>query len=154
MSNEKRLELIDLLAQASRNVEALAEETGMSLANTSQHLQALKAAHLVETQRDGNRVVYRLAGDEVLALWLALRGAAESQLAEVGQLVRDFAVGGDPSERMSRVGLARRDGFVLLDVRPRIEYDSGHIQGAVAMPIEELGQRLAELPRDKKVVVY
>ena len=122
LSNEKRLELIDLLAQASRNVEALAEETGMSLANTSQHLQALKAAHLVETQRDGNRVVYRLAGDEVLALWLALRGAAESQLAEVGQLVRDFAVGGDPSERMSRVGLARRDGFLRIvgTVRGRI----------------------------------
>jgi rhodanese-related sulfurtransferase len=157
LSSEKRLELIDLLAQAPRNVEALADETGMSVANTSQHLQALKAAHLVEPERDGTRVVYRLASDAVLALWLALRGAAESQLAEVGQLVRDFAIEGVPSERVSRAWLtasALQNGVVLLDVRPQVEYESGHIPGALTIPIAELGDRLGELPPGKEVVVY
>jgi len=157
LSSEKRLELIDLLAQAPRNVEALAEETGMSMANTSQHLQALKAAHLVEPARDGTRIVYRLAGDEVLVLWLALRGAAENQLAEVDQLVRDFAIDGVPNERVSRASLspsALQNGIVLLDVRPRLEYESGHIPGALTIPIAELGDRLGELPSGKKVVVY
>jgi rhodanese-related sulfurtransferase/DNA-binding transcriptional ArsR family regulator len=157
LSSEKRLELIDLLAQAPRNVEALAQETGMSVANTSQHLQALKAAHLVEPAREGTRVVYRLAGDEVLVLWLALRGAAETQLAEVGQLVRDFAIDGVPNERVSRASLspsALQNGIVLLDVRPRLEYESGHIPGALTIPIAELGHRLGELPLGKKVVVY
>ena len=157
LSSEKRLELIDLLAQAPRNVEALAEETGMSVANTSQHLQALKAAHLVEPARDGTRIVYRLAGDEVLVLWLALRGAAENQLAEVDQLVRDFAIDGVPNERVSRASLspsALQNGIVLLDVRPRLEYESGHIPGALTIPIAELRDRLGELPSGKKVVVY
>jgi rhodanese-related sulfurtransferase/DNA-binding transcriptional ArsR family regulator len=157
LSSEKRLELIDLLAQAPRNVEALADETGMSVANTSQHLQTLKAAHLVEPERDGTRVVYRLASDAVLLLWLALRGAAEAQLLEVDQLVRDFAVEGVPSERVSRASLnasALRNGIVLLDVRPRLEYESGHIPGALTIPIDELGDRLGELPKGKEVVVY
>ena len=157
LSSEKRLELIDLLAQAPRNVEALAEETGMSMANTSQHLQTLKAAHLVEPARDGTRIVYRLAGDEVLVLWLALRGAAENQLAEVDQLVRDFAIDGVPNERVSRASLspsALQNGIVLLDVRPRLEYESGHIPGALTIPIAELRDRLGELPSGKKVVVY
>lgn len=157
LSSDKRLELIDLLAQAPRNVEALAAETEMSVANTSQHLQALKAANLVETERDGTRVVYRLAGDEVLGLWLALRGTAETHLAEVSRLVHDHAVDGVPSEQVSRDGLAalfRDDQMLLLDVRPAVEYASGHIPGAVAVPIEELEARLPELPTDKKVVVY
>lgn len=157
LSSEKRLELIDLLAQGPRNVEALAEETGMSVANTSQHLQALKATHLVEPERDGTRIVYRLAGTEVLVLWLALRGAAESQLAEVDQLVRKYAIDGVPSERVSSKSLspsALRNGITLLDVRPLLEYESGHIPGAVTIPITELGDRLTELPPDTKVVVY
>jgi rhodanese-related sulfurtransferase/DNA-binding MarR family transcriptional regulator len=157
LSSEKRLELIDLLAQAPRNVEALADETGMSVANTSQHLQTLKAAHLVEPERDGTRVVYRLASDAVLLLWLALRGAAEAQLLEVDQILRDFAIEGVPSERVSRASLnasALRNGIVLLDVRPRLEYESGHIPGALTIPIAELGDRLGELPKRKEVVVY
>ena len=157
LSSDKRLELIDLLAQAPRNVEALAAETEMSLANTSQHLQALKAAHLVETERDGTRVVYRLAGDGILDLWLALRGTAERHLAEVGKLVRDYGVEGVPPEKLSRNGVAtlvRNDDIVLLDVRPAMEYTHGHIPGAVAVPIEDLEARLPELPKDKKIVVY
>src|SRR5947208_13108528 len=88
--SEKRLELLDLLAQAPRNVEALAEETEMTVANTSRHLQALKSARLVEFGRDGTRVIYRLASDEVLALWLALRSVAETRLAEVAKISREF----------------------------------------------------------------
>lgn len=157
LSSEKRLELIDLLAQAPRNVEALAAETEMSVANTSQHLQALKAAHLVETERDGTRVVYRLAGDDVLSLWLALRGVAENNLAEVARLASDYMVAGVPEEQVGRAGLTKRlekDGIVLLDVRPLVEYMSGHIPGAIAVPIDELDARWTELPREKKVVVY
>jgi rhodanese-related sulfurtransferase/DNA-binding MarR family transcriptional regulator len=157
LASDKRLELIDLLAQAPRNVEALAAETGMSIANASQHLQALKAAHLVDTARNGTRVVYRLASDDVLRLWLDVHRVAEAQLAEVGRLARDFAVEGVPAEQVSRKSVMStlRDGeIVLLDVRPAIEYASGHIPGALALPIEDLETRLSELPRDKKVVVY
>ena len=157
VASEKRLELIDLLAQAPRNVEALTEETGMSVANASQHLQALKVAHLVESVRDGTRIVYRLGGDEVLTLWLAIDSAAEAQLAEVGQIVDDFAVGGVPAERVSRKelrGIMRSDDTLLLDVRPRIEYEHRHIPGALPMPIDELGDRIGEPPRDKRVIVY
>src|SRR6266849_6000807 len=102
LASEKRLELLDLLAQAPRNVEALAEETEMSVANTSQHLQALKAARLVEAGRDGTRMIYRLASDDVLKLWLALRSVAETRLAEVGKISRDFDLGGDAEERVDR----------------------------------------------------
>jgi rhodanese-related sulfurtransferase len=157
LSSDRRLELIDLLAQAPRNVEALAAETQMSVANTSQHLQALKAVHLVETERDGTRVVYRLASADVLALWLALRSTAETHLAEIGRLTRDFAVDGVPPEQLSRSDLSalvRDDGIVLLDVRPAIEYASGHIPGALMIPIDELAVRLPDLPTGKKVVVY
>jgi rhodanese-related sulfurtransferase/DNA-binding MarR family transcriptional regulator len=157
MASEKRLELIDLLAQAPRHVEALADETGMSVANTSQHLQALKAAHLVDSARDGTRIVYRLGGEEVLALWLALRAAAEAGLAEVGQIVRNYANDGVPGEQVSRKdlrSLVGSESVVLIDVRPRLEYEYRHIPSAIAMPLEELGDRLVELPRDKQVIVY
>jgi rhodanese-related sulfurtransferase len=157
LASEKRLELIDLLSQAPRNVEALAAEAGMPVANTSQHLQALKAAHLVETERHGTRVVYRLAGDEVLSLWLALRGTAETHLAEVGKLVREHAVNGAPSMLLDRRQLAellRNEGAILLDVRPSVEYASGHIPGALTVPISDLESRVHELPGDKKVIVY
>jgi rhodanese-related sulfurtransferase len=157
LSSDRRLELIDLLAQAPRNVEALAAETEMSVANTSQHLQALKAVHLVETERDGTRMVYRLASADVLALWLALRSTAENHLAEIGRLTHDFAVDGVPAEQVSRSDLSalvRDEGIVLLDVRPAIEYASGHIPGALMIPIDELEVRLPDLPTGKKVVVY
>jgi rhodanese-related sulfurtransferase len=157
LSSEKRLELIDLLGQAPRNVEALAAETEMSVANTSRHLQALRAARLVEAERDGTRVVYRLASDDVLALWLAVSRTADRQLADVGRLARDYAVDGLPDEQLSRDQLGRLlrgDHIVLLDVRPAIEYASGHIPGAVTIPIEELEARLPDLPQGKRIVVY
>src|SRR5207245_6722611 len=134
IASEKRLELLDLLAQAPRNVEALAEETEMSLANTSQHLQALKAARLVEAGRDGTRVIYRLASDDVLKLWLALRSVAETRLAEVGQISREFGLGGDAEERVDRDQL---DAMVSAgeavggDGRRRLECQQRHVADAV-----------------------
>jgi rhodanese-related sulfurtransferase len=157
LASEKRLELLDLLAQASRNVDALAEETGMSVANTSQHLQALLAARLVETHRQGTRVFYSLAGDDVLCLWLALRTVAGSRLAEVGVITRDFAgdrAGAPSVPREDLDQLLNNDGVHLIDVRPRIEFDSGHLPGAVSIPMEELPDRIVSLPRDVPIIAY
>ena len=157
LSSEKRLELLDLLVQAPRNVEALASETEMSVANTSQHLQVLKAARLVESGRDGTRIVYRLAGDEVLRLWLALRTAAEARLAEVGQISRDFKVSGDEAGRVRRDELelmAEAGAVVVVDVRPTIEFEHGHLTGAVSAPVDTLPEAAAALPRDRRLVVY
>ncbi len=157
IASEKRLELLDLLAQAPRNVEALAEEAEMSLANTSQHLQALKAARLVEAGRDGTRVIYRLASVDVLKLWLALRSVAETRLAEVGQISREFDLGGDAEERVDRdqlEAMVSAGQAVVVDVRPSIEFEYGHLPDAVSAPVDELPSAAAELPRDRKLLVY
>ena len=156
LASEKRLELLDLLAQAPRNVDALAQETGMSVANTSQHLQALLAARLVETHRQGTRVYYSLAGDDVLRLWLALRTVAESRLAEIDVIARDFGER-DSAPHVQRDDLERllNNGNVhLIDVRPRIEFESGHLPGAVSIPAEELPERMESLRRDLPIIAY
>lgn len=152
LASDRRLELVDLLAQAPRHVEALAAETAMSVANVSQHLQTLRQAHLVETTREGTKVVYRLAGEDIVALWLTLRGVAEKRLAEVAQLQREFAILGSEGETVARPAVPA--DAVILDVRPRIEFDHGHIAGALSVPIEELETRLPELPRDRPIVTY
>ena len=157
LASEKRLELLDLLAQASRNVDALADETGMSVANTSQHLQALLAARLVETHRQGTRVFYSLAGDDVLRLCLDLRNVAESRLAEIGVITRDFAGEFDGAPHVPRDDLEQllNNGKVhLIDVRPRIEFESGHLTGAVSIPVEELPERIDSLPRHLPIIAY
>jgi len=155
LASDKRLELVDLLAQAPRHVEALAEETAMSVANVSQHLQVLRAAHLVEADRSGNRVVYRLSGDDVLQLWLRLRAVAERRLPEVRAIVEEFAVEGAAGGEVPPARLAEGDGaFTLLDVRPSVEFEAGHIPGAISMPPEELPARLDEIPRGRPVVAY
>lgn len=150
-----RLELLDLLAQAPRTVQELAKTSEQSMANTSQHLQALQAAGLVSRRREGTSVRYALAGDDVLALWLALRNASAARLAEVERAVRDYL--GEEVEAIGRkeliARLARGDA-VLVDVRPRAEYDAGHIEGARSIPLDELARRLAELPADREVVAY
>jgi rhodanese-related sulfurtransferase/DNA-binding HxlR family transcriptional regulator len=151
----RRLELIDLLAQGPRSVDELASASGQSNANTSQHLQALHAAGLVTRRRDGLRVRYALAGDDVLALWLSLRGASAARLAEVQRAAREYL--GDEVEAIGRDELVKRmarGDVVLVDVRPPEEYAAGHIDGARSIPIDELERRLADLPADHEVVAY
>jgi rhodanese-related sulfurtransferase/predicted transcriptional regulator len=150
-----RLELLDLLAQAPRTVEELAQASGQSTANTSQHLQALHAAGMVTRSREGTSVRYALAGDEALALWLALRDTSAARLAEVERAARDYL--GDEVDAIGRDELLERlsrGDAVLVDVRPLEEFAAGHIEGARSIPIDELEQRLAELPDDREVVAY
>jgi rhodanese-related sulfurtransferase/predicted transcriptional regulator len=154
-ASPRRLELLDLLAQAPRSVEDLARAADQSNANTSQHLQALHSAGLVTRRRDGMRVHYALAGNDVLALWLALREASAERLAEVGRAAADY-LGEDvealgPDELRARL---RRGHVVLVDVRPELEFEAGHIEGARSIPLEELEQRLGELPADRDIVAY
>ena len=150
-----RLELLDLLAQAPRTVDELARASGQSTANTSQHLQALHAAGLVERNREGTSVRYALAGDDALKLWLALRETSARQLAQVERAARDYL--GDEVEAIGRDELVKRlasGDVVLIDVRPEEEFAAGHIDGARSVPIDELERRLAELPADREVVAY
>ena len=153
-ASPRRLELIDLLAQAPRTVDELARASGQSTANTSQHLQALHAAGLVTRTREGTSVRYALAA-EALPVWLALRDASMARLAEVERAARDYL--GDDVEASGRDELTRRlrrREVVLVDVRPSEEFEAGHIAGARSIPIEELHERLAELPTDREVVAY
>ena len=156
LASDKRLELLDLLAQGPRYVDALAAETEMSVANISQHLQALRSAKLVDSEREGNRVLYRLTDESVLRLWLDLRMVAEQHLPEIAQLVRQYAVEGAEGEvsRDEMVRLLEAGDVILIDVRPAAEFKYGHIPGALPFPIEELPQHLAELPKDKRIIAY
>ena len=150
-----RLELLDLLAQAPRTVEALARATGQSNANVSQHLQALHAAGMVTREREGTSVRYEIAGAEALRLWLALREASAMRLAEVERAARDY-LGEDVQvigREELRDRLARGDA-ILIDVRPKEEYEAGHIEGARSIPIEELDEHLAMLAGDREIVAY
>jgi len=154
-ASPRRLELLDLLAQAPRTVDELARASDQSTANTSQHLQALHAAGMVTRAREGTSVRYALAGDQALALWLALRDASVSQLAEVERAARDYL--GDDVDAIGRdelIARLRKGDVVLVDVRPNEEYEAGHIDGARSVPLEELEDRLAELPPDREVVAY
>lgn len=157
ISAPKRIELVDLLCQGPRTVEGLAEQAGMSVANTSQHLQILRAARLVTADKKGLYVEYRLADEEVCRFFLSLRGLAESRLAEVEQVTRAYfetrgameAVHGDELLRRVKSG-----EVTVLDVRPAEEYRAGHIPGALSVPVDELEARLKELPRGREVVAY
>ncbi len=155
LASEKRLELVDLLAQAPRHVDALAQETGMSVANVSQHLQILRTANLVDAERQGNMTFYRLSDPAVVQLWLALRGVAESRLAELKEIARDLP-GRQDANVVSRgeVKDLIKGSAVLLDVRPRQEFDAGHLRGAINIPIDELPDRLSELPPESRVITY
>lgn len=155
LASERRLELIDLLAQAPRHVDALARETGMSVANVSQHLQILRAAGLAHAERQGNMTVYRLADLSVVQLWLSLRNVAAARLAEVKELSRSLP-GREAGDVISRAGLdgLARDRPLLLDVRPREEFEAGHLRDAINIPIDELQERMQELPQDRRIVTY
>jgi rhodanese-related sulfurtransferase/predicted transcriptional regulator len=150
-----RLELLDLLAQAPRSVDALARMTGQSNANVSQHLQALHAAGMVTREREGTSVRYEIAGTEALRVWLALRDASATRLAEVERAAREYL--GDDVQAIGREELRERlarGETVLIDVRPQEEYAAGHIEGARSIPLSELEQRLAELPADREIIAY
>jgi rhodanese-related sulfurtransferase/biotin operon repressor len=155
LASPRRLELLDLLAQAPRSVDDLAGASGLSTANTSQHLQALHAAGLVDREREGVRVRYALSGEPALRVWLGLRDASAAQLAEVERAARSYL--GQEVERVGREELVdrlRQGDAVLVDVRPPEEFAAGHIEGARSIPLDELERRLGELPPDLEVIAY
>jgi rhodanese-related sulfurtransferase/predicted transcriptional regulator len=158
LASGRRLELLDVLANGERTVESLAAAVGLSLANTSQHLQVLRRAGLVTSRRAGTSVHYRLAAPEVFELWRSLRTLASARLAEVERLATAYLGDRDQLEPVTRQELARRlrdgDPVLVLDVRPAAEHAAGHLPGAVSIPVEELRRRLAELPADREIVAY
>lgn len=157
VANPHRLELIDLLAQGERRVDDLATETGMSIANTSQHLQALSRAGLVESRRAGTSIYYHLADENVFRLWQSIRDLGTARLAEIDRLAAKYLGVQTPLAPLDAASLQRRlaaGEVVVLDVRPRAEFLAGHIPGARSMPIEELEQRLGEVPRDREIIAY
>jgi rhodanese-related sulfurtransferase len=157
VSSPKRLELLDLLCQGERTVEVLAKESGLTVANASQHLQVLRAARLVETEKVGLFVVYRLADQAVCEFFRSMRVLAESRLAEVEQIKRRFLEGREGMQPVDRDGLlelVRQEAVTVLDVRPVEEYNAAHIPGALSIPLKELKLHLAELPRDQEIVAY
>lgn len=157
LASPRRLELLDLLAQGPHTVERLARETGQSVANTSQHLQLLRRARLVEAEKRGLYVTYRLPDDGVAEFYRGMRVLAESRLGEIHRITRDFLTGRgalEPVDREILIGRVLRGEVTLLDVRPVEEYAAGHIPGAVSVPLRELEHRLAELPRRRQIVAY
>lgn len=157
VSAPRRLELLDLLGQAPRTVEDLATRTEMSIANTSQHLQVLRAASLVASSKDGLHVTYRLASNGVANFCLELRRVAETQLAELEAVKGQFFSTSDDLDGVTGKELLermRRGEVVLLDVRPAEEYAAAHIRGAVSIPHDELKRRIGELPPRRRVIAY
>ena len=157
LASPLRLELLDLLAQGPKNVDLLARQTGQSRANTSQHLQVLRSARLVETSKSGLYVTYRLAGDEVADHFRALRRLAEARLTEIESITSDFLSSRGQLEEIDGdelVARVRRGEVTVLDVRPAAEYAHGHLPGAISVPLADLEDRLQTLPMDKEVVAY
>jgi rhodanese-related sulfurtransferase len=153
----KRLELLDLLCQGPRTVESLASQASSSTANTSQHLQVLRAARLIDAAKRGLHVEYRLADDKVSDFFHTLRGLAESQLTEMQQVARIYLEERGALERLDSEELLRRvrcGEVVLLDVRPAEEYQAGHIPGALSIPVADLKARIKELPKNRQLVAY
>jgi rhodanese-related sulfurtransferase len=157
LSNPHRLELLDLLVQAPRTVEELANLAHMSVANTSQHLQKLKQAHLVMDEREGQFIRYCLADPIIAQLWIDLRRVAERQLAEVERELDRYRPHRSDFEQISiqelRQGMSRNE-IVLIDARPEAEFQAGHLPGAVSMPVDVLINRMEELPEGKTLVAY
>ena len=157
LSSPKRLELLDLLQQGEKTVEDLADYAGTPVKNTSAHLRVLRQARLVETRKHGTRVFYRLADSEVDVLLRELQALARKRLTEVEHVARLFIENRDALEPVGLAELKRRlrDGSAtVVDVRPREEYDAGHIPGAISIPVDEVKRRLRELPRSREVIAY
>jgi len=156
LANPKRLELLDLLAQGPRSVDDLTNAAGLGLSTCSAHLQTLRQAGLVTSVRDGKRIVYRLSGTDVAGLWDGLRRVAERHRPHASVALRSY-LGPEDTEAVATDDLLRwagRGDVVILDVRPEPEYRAAHFPGAVHIPLDELAGRLAELPRDREVIVY
>ncbi len=157
LGNGRRAELVDVLAQGERHVDELAAEIGQSVANTSFHLRALATVGLVTTRRDGTRIYYRLASDQVAALWAALRSVAASHHATIDDLAAAYLGHRDDLEQIPRDELVRRiaDGDVIvIDVRPDTEYAAGHVAGALSIPIARLAEQIRNLPSDIEIIAY
>jgi len=156
LGSPHRLELLELLGQGERTVDSLAGEIGVSIANVSQHLQALRQAALVESRKQGQFVYYRLADPAICDLYRALRTVSERRLAELDRLVRDHFGdrSGEPVSMPELLKRARSADVVILDARPANEYEAGHIAGAISVPVADLRRRLKELPKTKEYVAY
>lgn len=157
LSSPHRLEILELLAQGERTVDSLATEMGLSLANTSQHLQTLRQAALVTSRKAGLHVHYQLSDASVYDLCRAIRRVAEQQLADFDRLVRNHfgdRAEAEPVPMAELLKRARSRDTIILDTRPATEYASGHIAGAISVPVDDLQRRLRELPRDKQYVAY
>ena len=156
LGSPKRLELLDLLAQGTRSVEELADAAALGMSTCSAHLQTLREAGLVSPRRDGKRVFYSLAGPEVAGLWEHLRRVAQEHRPHTEPARRAYLGPDDTDAVGTEELLARieRDEVVVLDVRPEPEYAGGHLPGAIHIPLAELPERLAELPRDREIVAY
>jgi rhodanese-related sulfurtransferase len=157
IANPGRLELLDLLCQGPRTVETLAKEAGLGLTNASQQLKALREARLVEAEKSGLYVTYRLADEQVCEFFRALRSLAETRLAEIGDITRRYLEtrrGLEPVDREQLLTKVRDGAVTVLDVRPPEEFHAGHLPGALSIPLKELERRLSELPRNREIVAY
>jgi rhodanese-related sulfurtransferase len=157
LAHPKRIELIDMLSQGERSVEALARETQMSIANTSQHLQTLKAARLINTRKDGLYVYHLLADIHVLKLWSLIRDLGQKNLAEVDRVVQTYLSDRQQFQSVSAeelLNLIQKKDVVVLDVRPTLEYKQGYIKGAISVPLEKLEEYLSKIPKSKTIVAY
>jgi rhodanese-related sulfurtransferase/DNA-binding transcriptional ArsR family regulator len=158
LASGRRAEIVDILANGARTVEGLSAAVGLSMANTSQHLQILRRAGLVTARREGNNIRYAIAGDDVFALWSSLRDVAANRSAEVEKLAAEYLGDADTLEPVTRDELSRRlrerPPPIIVDVRPSEEYEALHVKTAVSIPLTELRRRLREIPRDCEVVAY
>jgi len=157
LGSASRLELLEVLAQGERTVEALATAAGLSVANASRHLQVLREARLVEAEKDGVFVRYRLAGPEVFELTRSVRALAERRIAEVERIARAYRsdrAGLEPIDAADLAARLRAGTVIVLDVRPEEEFRLGHIAGAVSIPLERLGREIRRLPRGREIVAY
>lgn len=157
LSSPKRLEILELLAQGEKTVDALASEAAIDIKLASAHLRVLKESRLVESRRDGRFIAYRLSGEDVASLWANLHTVATEHLVEL-QLALDGIVSSPerltPETRLSLLNKVKQDDIVVLDVRPENEYQAGHLPHARSIPLSELKRRLTELPKDKEIVAY
>jgi len=158
LASGRRAEVVDLLANGERSVESIASEIGISVANASQHLQVLRRAGLVSSRRQGTSIFYRLASPDVVKLWRSLQDVANDRVAEVERLARAYTGDTTSMELVTKEELVKRirrkDDLLVLDVRPRQEYEAGHVPSAVSIPVAELKRRLKELPTNKEIVAY